>query len=221
MDGYKGTFKVQKTNDGSATLYNSQINESYHSKHGALQEANHVYINAGLNQMSKAEVSVLEFGFGTGLNFGLSVDHCLNKGQELKYTSLELYPVPSDDIEALNYSAFFENSVIYKNAINAKWNVVVDFGKIELCKMQTDFFDFQAKSKFDVIYYDAFGPRVQPDLWEDDWLIKVASWINEGGCLVTYCSKGTVKRAFQSIGLMVEKLPGPPGKREMLRVWKK
>ncbi|WP_348747837.1 tRNA (5-methylaminomethyl-2-thiouridine)(34)-methyltransferase MnmD [Tenacibaculum sp. 190524A02b] len=210
------------TSDGSTTIHLPEWNEQYHSKHGAIQEAYHVFIKHGLNYMNKDSISILEIGFGTGLNCFITF---LETKKKINYTGIEAYPVPPEEINKLNYinnlkvenqAAIF--SKIHEVAWERKTKITDDFS---LVKQQKFFKDIDNNNEFDLIYFDAFGARVQPELWTEKIFGKMYNALKNEGVLVTYSAKGSVRRAMQSVGFTVERLPGPPGKREMLRAIKK
>ncbi|MGB1031204.1 MAG: tRNA (5-methylaminomethyl-2-thiouridine)(34)-methyltransferase MnmD [Flavobacteriales bacterium] len=207
------------TKDGSHTLWNEELDETYHSRHGAVQEAKHVFIETGLKHVLKNrnDISILEVGFGTGLNAWLTLLELSLLEKKAKYTGIELYPVALDVIEQLNY-ADEHGKDLFKKIHSFEWNSwnQVSSGN-QLLKQKVSLEDFQTEEKFDLIYFDAFGPNSQPSMWEPQLLKKCADLLNLGGVFVTYCCKGQVRRDLISAGLDMEKLPGPPGKREMLR----
>lgn len=221
------SIEIITTSDGSHSLLNTALNETYHSKHGALQESIHVFIKEGLDyflqRKSQKDISILEVGFGTGLNALLTVQRALElPGNIIHYTSLETFPVPEEIWSKLNYI----DSVGLKEKFNqlheAMWNEVVsitsgfNLRKLQLSLQQIDF-----SSEFDLVYFDAFAPNKQPEMWEIDVLKQVVNAMRADGVFVTYCAKGQLKRDLKSLGLEVETLPGPPGKKEMVRGIKK
>lgn len=218
--------QIKITADGSHTLYVPDLDETYHSVHGAIQEAIHVYINSGFNYfLSKKELTVFEVGFGTGLNTFLTYLEVLKKDIKVNYTSIEAYPLAMDSIVQLNYldelKSNLQEQEFFFQIHQAKWNSFTEINKLfSLEKLNLLLEDFNVKNKFDVIYFDAFGPRVQPELWEVDILTKMYEALVSGGILVTYCAKGSVKRALKEVGFTIESIPGPPGKREMTRAIK-
>lgn len=201
---------IETTSDGSHTIYVPDLNEHYHSVNGAVQESVHVYIEAGLNACALSDISVLEIGFGTGLNALLSLREAKKRGISLRYTSIEKYPLASELTDRLNYDVQALHS--------APWNewVAVD-PLFSLFKMEADIRCCRLADTYDVVYYDAFAPDKQPDVWSQDIFDRIVAAMNPGGVLTTYCAKGEVRRMLQRAGLTVERLPGPPGKREMLR----
>lgn len=219
-------LELKITSDGSYTLFLPNYEETYHSIHGAVQEALHVFIDAGLKQYNNSSISILEIGFGTGLNCLLTLMANEEKSQQISYTGIEAYPVDIKLIEQLDYPGLLQVSEMqaddYFKMHYADWESVVSLtGGFSLQKKRCKFEDYQTNESYDIIYYDAFGPRVQPDLWGEKLMLKMYEGLNSGGCLVTYCAKGSFKRALKSVGFEVECLPGPPGKREMTRAWKK
>jgi len=210
------------TEDGSQTIYLPEMDEHYHSVHGAIQESLHIYIEQGLLQTTKKELSVLEIGFGTGLNAYLTYCFAKNKNISIDYTSLEKYPLNQQEYSKLNYpdSIFAENKIIFNQLHQSEWNKMIQISEgfnLEKCHADLLNFQFNEIPQFDLVYYDAFGPGKQPEMWTENILHKVAASIKPGGILVTYCAKGTVRRAFSAAGLTMERIPGPKGKKEILR----
>lgn len=216
---------ITPTADGSNTLYNETIGEHYHSKHGALQESKHVFIDAGLKSASagKSAVSILEIGFGTGLNFILSYDYCMQNNIDLDYTSIEAFPLTSEVINQTGYSAYVPsaiwNSFIsgYDEALNSAQNLSPH------CQLEiphTTLASFTTAKRFDLIYYDAFSVQHQPEMWTNEIIAHACNFLKSGGTFVTYAITGNLKRAVKASGFNLEKLPGAPGKREMLRAVK-
>ncbi len=210
------------TEDGSHTIYLPEMDEHYHSVHGAIQESRHIYIEQGLLQTNTNPVSILEIGFGTGLNAFLSFCYMQNKNQIVNYTSIEKYPLTENEYTKLNYPAtvFPEHSSIFEQIHRAQWDSPIRISpEFTLHKIQADLlsFQFSAIPEYDLVYYDAFAPGKQPEMWTDEILQKVAASVKPNGILVTYCAKGTVRRALNSAGFTMERLPGPTGKKEILR----
>lgn len=214
--------EIVTTNDGSKTIHLPDWNESYHSKHGAVQEAQHVFIKSGLCEISKPEINILEIGFGTGLNAILTLNKVKETGQAIHYTGLEAYPVEIEELKTLNYNTLpeiKENEDLFWKLHSAEWNKPAEITPFfKLAKTQTFLDNFNPlKNTFDIIYFDAFGPRVQPEMWTIDIFKKLFESMDDKGVFVTYCAKGQVRRDLIEVGFQVEKIPGPPGKREMLR----
>ncbi|NDW09884.1 tRNA (5-methylaminomethyl-2-thiouridine)(34)-methyltransferase MnmD [Dysgonomonas sp. 520] len=217
--------RIEQTADGSDTLYVPLLNEHYHSVNGAIQESKHIFIQAGLQKVAglKKDISILEIGFGTGLNTLLTLLEAEKSALNIDYTTLEYYPLPIDVVEKLNYTQQLQQDVKqdYLNLHTAKWNKPEDItAYFRLEKVETDFsrLDFNKSSKtFDLIYFDAFAPEKQGEMWSQEIFDYLYACTNPSGILTTYCAKGVVRRMMQQAGYLVERLPGPPGKREMLR----
>lgn len=220
--------EITETKDGSKTLFIRELNESYHSSHGALQEAVHVFIDNGLKLKDNCDINILELGFGTGLNVLVTIDEFLknDKNHVLRYFAVEKYPVSEPEIEKLSYPELFSNSEI--GNVNSKihsapWNIETEIiPNFFLTKFEKDFFEIKNLDlpEIDLVYFDCFGARVQPDLWEKPLFETVADKMKKGGLLTTYSSKGSVRRALQELNFKVEKKIGPPGKREMINAVK-
>lgn len=216
------------TSDGSKTIQIEDWNEQYHSIHGAIQEANHVFLKHGLLFYSELHsetqpISILEIGFGTGLNAFLTLIEAEKLKLNLNYTGVEAYPVKTDEIIQLNYVELISESheAIFEKLHETFWETQHDITPdFKLEKQEKFFKDITAKNAYNIIYFDAFGARVQPDLWTEDIFKIMYNALKENGVLVTYSAKGSVRRAMQAVGFDVERLPGPPGKREMLRATK-
>lgn len=216
-----------ETGDGSHSLYVAHLDEQYHSRHGALQESLHVFIEMGLRAVPNPEVPlrILEIGFGTGLNALLTL--AFMSDRPLRYATVEAFPVSAEEAGALNYVSLLEAEhpkagEWFEWLHAAEWEAWQDAAGIgfQLFKTKADIADFEAPEPADLVYFDAFAPNKQPELWTEDMFRKMAGKMAPGGILVTYCAKGAVRRAMQAAGLEVERLPGPPGKREMLRATK-
>ncbi len=220
--------EIIRTGDGSATIYLPEWNEHYHSKHGALQEAQHVFIQSGLKhyleKKAPERLNILEIGFGTGLNALISFYEAQKNDLTLDYTGVEAYPVAEEELVSLEYAGLFnENDAaeVFEKLHKTPWGKKTEISPLfYLQKEQMFFKDIKAENLFDLIFFDAFGPRVQPDLWTEEIFLKMYRSLRRDGVLVTYSAKGSVRRAMQAVGFLVERLPGPPGKREMLRATK-
>lgn len=215
---------VEVSDDGSTTLRVLDWDEPYHSKHGAIQESQHVFLKQGLHGFDGPEVRILEMGFGTGLNALLTFIYARKHGLKIRYTGLEAYPLKQEEWTKMNYleqlsaEEFQPVWQLMHTVASNKWaSLDKDF---EFYRAELDVRDFRSEPQYHLIYYDAFGPRVQPDLWTVPILEKMYAALLPEGRLVTYCSKGSVRRHMQEVGFRVEKLEGPPGKREMLRAIK-
>lgn len=211
------------TGDGSVTIHLPEWNEQYHSKHGALNEAVHVFIDSGfdykLTLAKFPQLHILEIGFGTGLNALLTLLSANKCKQRVQYTGVEAYPVSLEEVSKLNYSELLNcSSELFDSFHQLPWeenHPITDY--FSLCKQKQFFSEISAKDEFHLIYFDAFGARVQPELWTEAIFKKMYQALKPDGVLVTYSAKGSVRRAMQAVDFKVERLPGPPGKREMLR----
>jgi len=215
------------TGDGSKTIFNAKIGENYHSKHGALQESKHVFLKTGLQfyleRENATEAAVLEIGFGTGLNFILTAEFCISENIKLDYCGIEAFPLEREVIENIGYNAYVSEG-LWANYIQnyeqgLKQKVHLNDG-ISLAIAHTKVLEFSSSKLFDVIYFDAFAAIHQPEMWSDETLAHVASFLKPGGVFVTYAITGNLKRSMKSLGFTIEKAPGAPGKREMLRAVK-
>lgn len=215
------------TADGSKTIFNPTVGENYHSKHGALQESKHVFLKSGLQffleNNKQNNVAILEIGFGTGLNFLLSADYCVENQISLNYTGIEAFPLPYDMISTTGYEVYVQ-SEIYKsflkqykasleNAVNLN-----NYCELEIANCKLD--EFNTAKTFDVLYFDAFAAIHQPEMWSIEALEQCCKYLKPGGVFVTYAITGNLKRAMKSLGFTIEKAAGAPGKREMLRAIK-
>ena len=217
--------KVILTADGSSTIHLTEWDENYHSKHGAIQEAKHVFIKSGLDLFSNQEINILEIGFGTGLNCFITFLEAEARNLQINYTGVEAYPISSEELKHLNYVTELraeESTTIFDTMHATPWGIQHTITEsFQLTKRQQFFNEINDKNSFNLIYFDAFGARVQPELWTEEIFQLMYNSLKENGVLVTYSAKGSVRRALQTVGFLVEKLPGPPGKREMLRATKK
>jgi len=216
--------EIIKTLDGSTTIHLPEWNESYHSKHGAIQEAKHVFIKNGLSLFENKPVSVLEIGFGTGLNAFITFLEAMQSEQKIEYVGIEAYPVDTDEVLAMNYVKELEAdqfSNVFQQMHEHDWNQKFELSSdFTLTKRKQFFNEIEDQNAFDLIYFDAFGYRVQPELWSTEIFQKMYNSLKPNGILVTYAARGVVKRSMISVGFEVEKLVGPPGKREMFRARK-
>lgn len=218
------TTQIVKTEDGSATLYNCDLKEHYHSTFGALQESRHVFIKTGLDHLSSEldSINVLEVGFGTGLNALLAL-LWTNKNEKLvNYTGIEAYPVSMKTAEELNYPKILEVDEATFLKMHSGGTESVNFSEHFIFELISGLIqETQLEESFyDLVFFDAFSPDTQPELWTELLFEKLNRSMKQGGILTTYSTKGIVKRALKSAGFSVEKLPGPPGKREILRAKK-
>lgn len=225
--------KIIITEDGSHSIYIPELNENYHSTHGAIQESLHVFIEAGLKKALAENLSsvfnILEVGMGTGLNLLLSFIETKEITVAINYTSIEAYPLDKDFIQQLNYADILSSSLkfpvqgVFEKIHDCDWEKELELSdNFTLKKIKNKLQDVDLKNNtFDLIYYDAFGPPTQPEMWTDEIFTGLFSVLKNNGALVTYCAKGEVKRSLKRAGFNVESLPGPPGKREMVRAVKK
>ena len=206
------TRELKQTADGSFTLFIPEVEETYHSTHGAVQESMHVFIENGLKACDKEEIRILEVGLGTGLNAMLTLQHATKK---IHYCALEPYPLSKEILEELSASRTDQFEMKFHTSNVGEWISLQE--NFSFVRVEVGLEEFSSEEKFDVIYYDAFGPRVEPGLWTLERMQQCFNLLNEGGIFVTYCAKGEVRRNLQAVGFVVERLAGPPGKREMLR----
>lgn len=210
------------TKDGSHSLSVPGLNEQYHSIHGAKQEAEHVFLKMGLDYFNAKQLRVLEIGFGTGLNALLTYNYARDKKIEVDYISIEKYPVVPEEYSVLNYGDYAESKEMFLGLHECLWGQAVTVSKFfQLTKLELDVKLADIPEGFDVIFFDAFAPNKQPEMWTVLVFEKMYQALNKGGVLVTYCCQGQAKRSMIAAGFEIEKVPGPPGKREMLRALKK
>ncbi len=223
--------KLQLTEDGSYTIAIPAMHVTYHSKHGAIQESMHIFIRSGLDycmnenrHLHYSTVNIFEVGFGTGLNALLSLSEAIKRNQKINYQTIELYPLLPEEAAQLNYS-FLVDEDLQQNFMamhNCEWNKVIQIHPLfSFQKTKIDIQQFHSQQQFHAIYFDAFDPNTQPELWRESIFIKMYNMLYENGILVTYCSKGIVQRAMKTTGFTIEKLHGPVGKREIVRAIKK
>lgn len=213
-------MEIQLTSDGSSTIYLPEMDEHYHSVNGAIQESTHVYISAGFNECRKTSITVLEMGFGTGLNALLTAIEAEKRHLDITYITIEKFPLNEEIINQLNYSDLDHS--LFKAIHQAEWEKEIEISPhFHLRKVKIDFSEYLFSENYDVVYYDAFAPDKQADVWSQDLFDKIFRQMNPNGILTTYCAKGAVRRMMKMAGFEVERIPGPPGKREMLRARKK
>lgn len=226
---------IEKTDDGSATLFVPELNEHYHSTKGARTESQHIFINMGLKASDSPTPHILEIGFGTGLNAWLTLEEAEKSGRDVHYTGLELYPLEWQMVEQLGYIGNEEQIAVgdeqqtaidlFRTLHTSPWEEEISLTPhFILRKVEADFNEWitdECIPSFDVIYFDAFAPEKQPEMWSQELFNRLYVLLNEGGILTTYCAKGVIRRMLQAAGFTVERLPGPPGgKREILRARK-
>ena len=222
--------EIIKTADGSHSIYLKDLDEHYHSIHGAIQEAKHVFMKMGVSHIASTlpnastPIHILEIGLGTGLNAFLTFVEARKAGLTIKYTALEAYPISPELADKLNYVELLNGQndrSIYNRIHSAEWNETIAFSdQFTIRKIKNTLQAVIFEDSYDLIYFDAFGPRVQPEMWTEDIFTKLYAVTKPNGCLVTYCAKGEVKRTLKKVGFTVETLQGPPGKREMVRATK-
>jgi len=220
------TIELFTTEDGSHSLRVPDLNETYHSNHGAIQESNHVFIKNGLkhwvNNNSSNEIKIFEVGFGTGLNALLTATLANKLEKNIFYQSIELYPLPYKLTTQLNYSTLNSSDPkLFKLLHSSVWEKPVEINNhFTLLKNQAPFQDFKTHHLYDLLFFDAFAPSKQPEMWEYPIIEKCYQLLNKGGVFVTYSANGQLKRDLKKAGFMLESLPGPPGKFEMVRATK-
>lgn len=218
--------EIIETQDGSHSIYSRQFGVTYHSKYGAIQESRHVFIEAGLfyKVLTQKEIAVLEIGLGTGLNALLTYIESQRRQLQIRYEAVEAFPLTPAQARQLNHPALLEGGAFREQFLaihEAPWGKRTTLASsFELTKRLGHFEEIEFPPEFDVVYFDAFAPNAQPELWELSTLRKAYEALVPGGVFVTYCAKGAVKRRLKTLGFEVEKLQGPPGKREMTRAIK-
>jgi tRNA U34 5-methylaminomethyl-2-thiouridine-forming methyltransferase MnmC len=215
---------IKLTPDGSYTIHNAELNESYHSEYGALTESNYVFIENGLATIRKEKIHVFEMGFGTGLNAFLAWKYAQKNNTSIHYTSIEIFPLSPDFLPIPSFIQTENEMVVAWNKIQqSEWNKDLSLDEsFTLCKQHAGILDYEHNAlPYDIIFYDAFAPSVQPELWTEEVFTPLFNALNPEGILVTYSSAGAVKRALMSAGFILQRLSGPPGKKHMLRAIKK
>lgn len=217
-------MELERTADGSYTLYVPELNEHYHSVKGALTESQHIFIEMGLKHSPAPEPRILEIGLGTGLNAFLTLIAAEEMQQKVHYTGIERYPLAEETLRQLDYPGIIgkKHEEDYYAIHQAPWEKETNLSPwFTLHKIEGDFTRHTFQKGYDIIYFDAFAPEKQPEMWEQALFNTLYNVLNEGGILTTYCAKGVVRRMLQTAGFTVERLPGPPGgKREILRATK-
>lgn len=225
-------LQLIQTADGSNTIFNSEVGENYHSHHGALQESQHVFLQSGLQYFLSVkeasgfptkEITVLEVGLGTGLNFLLSADYCTQQQIKLDYLGIEAFPLNTQLIKQTGYDQYVNKDLwenfqgMYPSTINHKVKIN-EFCELEL--VHRDLLNFESPQLFDAVYFDAFAAAFQPEMWSEEAIAHTVSFLKPGGVFVTYAITGNLKRQLKALNFKVEKVPGALGKREMLRATK-
>ena len=215
--------EIVTTEDGSHSIYVQALDEHYHSVHGAFTESQHVFIEAGLKQLKNSHIRILEMGFGSGLNALLTFVEANKSNISIYYTGIEKYPLERTITDSLNYESIIDPAWkgMFKLIHDSQWQqeVLIKPGFI-LKKVQCDMHEMGEVDEFDLVYFDAFAPEKQPELWTEDLFNHIFLSMRSNSILTTYSSKGTVRRNLEAAGFRVEKIPGPPGKREMTRAYK-
>ena len=216
--------KLIVTEDGSHTIAIPELNVTYHSIHGAIQESKHVFIEAGLNYVlntSPQKLSIMEMGLGTGLNVLLTAIEAEKYDVNIHHTAIEQFPISLDEAKRLNYAKALHHKDLFQKIHASEWGKDLFLSEhFIIRKENVDLANYLSSNQVDLVYYDAFAPAAQPELWTKEIFQKLFFLLKPNGVLVTYCSKGDVRRAMIAAGFIVKKLPGPPGKREMLRAIK-
>jgi len=212
--------QIKYTEDGSTTLYVPEIDETYHSIHGAVQESLHIFINAGLKECKAHNINILEVGFGTGLNAFLALIEAEEANKNIVYTTLEKYPVSEKIVQQLNYTKMYsvEYQEYFAKIHSCKWGKTQKISShFSIHKIQCDFTQYNDFQQYNLIFFDAFSPEKQPEMWSEKMFEKLYKHCQTDAILTTYCAKGAVRRAMTAAGFKVERLNGPVGKREILR----
>lgn len=212
--------ELRITEDGSHTIYVSDLDEPYHSIHGAIQESNHVFIKQGLHSISRSPLRILEAGFGTGLNALLTLAEASKLGIKVYYHAVEKYPLSETEYKQINYEQFIDGITAgsFISMHESPWAEQIPIAEnFTLYKERADIRSMNPAGTFDLVYFDAFAPQKQPHLWSEEVFNPISKLMDPGGVLVSYTAKGSVRRALISCGFRVEKVPGPPGKWEMIR----
>lgn len=211
------------TTDGTHTIFVPLLNEHYHSVHGAMQESKHIFIDAGLRSRNSDIINVFEAGFGTGLNTLLSALYAEEENLFINFTTIEEYPLPDEIIQQLNYGRILGTRAteLFNLIHAAPWDIPTTINhNFRLTRLRADLLTYDLTGSYDVIFFDAFGPDKQPEIWSTDVFRKISDVTRPGGVLVTYSSKGEVKRNLRASGFTVKLLAGPPGKRHIIRAIK-
>ncbi len=220
--------KIITSQDGSHTVYSSRYNTTYHSDHGALQESRHVFLKHGIHDLmarqDKKRIDVFEMGFGTGLNAILTYDFTIRNEVAVHYTTIDKYPLGKDIIDHLNYMSFLDSTYnrVFTGMHKTKTGEDQSFdnGCFKFVRYIDDFLTFNPDRQYDIIFYDAFDPNTQSELWTLECMHKAYQMLKSGGILTTYCAQGQFRRNLKQVGFSVLKLPGPPGKREITQAIK-
>lgn len=222
-------IQLVDTGDGSHSLRNLALDENYHSWNGAVTESRYVFVDMGLKKALElhSKIKILEVGLGTGLNAALSLAYAVEQNIELSYIGLETFPIQQNLLKKLNFPEHFNQveQATFQKLIESNWDHWIEINKdVRLYKCTQSIHEgnkLPIQDKVNLIYYDAFGPEKQPDMWQASIWDFCFEKLEDNGILVTYCAKGQFKRDLKQSGFIVESLPGPPGKREMVRAIKR
>ncbi len=211
------------TEDGSSSIFIPEMDETYHSTHGSIQEAEHVFLKNGIQRSEGKELSIFEVGFGTGLNALISLIHSSER-QKINYHSIEAFPVEEELIQQINYCSILgkEYQVYFDKMHTTEWGreqeITPSFSLLKIHEKLQDY--TLIHNSYDIIFFDAFGPNAQAEMWSEAILEEMFKGLKQGAFLTTYCAQGQFKRDLKAVGFKVEAVPGPPGKREMTLAWK-
>lgn len=209
--------KLVLTADNSATLFSEYFGEHYHSINGAFTETMHIFIGLGLNKFKNTKINILEVGYGTGLNAICSLKFNKELGNDIFYHGIDVFPIEKALFDKLNYSDFTNEPKENLEAFYSGWDSIIHIkDNFVLYKQLIDIKNFVSEKKYDIVYFDAFSPETQPEMWTEDIFIKLSTFLSTGAILVTYCSKGIVKQNLRNAGFVVKRFSGPPGKRHVL-----
>jgi len=215
--------EIVVTEDGSPSLFVPELKEQYHSRFGAITESMHIYIGLGLHAIRSQNVSIFEVGFGTGLNAFLTLTESVTAGKTIMYDSIEFYPISKEIAGKLDYPSLVKGSdpILYTKLHETEWEKEISIlPGFTLRKLKADFSSYIFDRKYDLVYFDAFAPLVQPEMWTQERFDRISGALNPGGIFVTYSAMGEIRRRLIASGLVVKRLPGPPGKREILQAFK-
>jgi tRNA U34 5-methylaminomethyl-2-thiouridine-forming methyltransferase MnmC len=216
-------IEIVLTQDGSPSLFIPELQEQYHSRYGAITESLHIYIGHGFHALHSKNISIFEIGFGTGLNAFLTLTEANASGIKVRYDAIELYPLSSSITDKLDYPSRVAGSEkeLYRKLHEIQWGTETEISTMFwIKKIQKDFREYHFDRKYDLFYFDAFAPLVQPELWTQERFDRISEAMNPGAILVTYSAMGIIRRRLISAGLEVRRLSGPPGKREILQAFK-
>ncbi|MDY0140286.1 MAG: tRNA (5-methylaminomethyl-2-thiouridine)(34)-methyltransferase MnmD [Bacteroidales bacterium] len=213
--------EIYLTTDGSKTLYSKEFDEHYHSKNGAFTESQHIFINLGFKTIEKPEVNILEIGYGTGLNAIMTYKSNELNPKKVFYHGIEKFPISSETFKNMGYIEYFDLTSREIKIFSEDWDKPLKISQnFKLLKQNTDFIKFTPQRSYDLIYFDAFSPDTQPEMWTYENLKKILTKLSTDGVFVTYCSRGDLKRNLRTLGMNLKRFSGPPGKRHVIRASK-